>query len=150
MSDGIPAELKASDGYRLCTTCKSLKPYNEYYMWHRKKKSHISGGPRGSCKSCICKAKSEERRRLRNDIIHHYSQGSMKCACCSESRLEVLDLDHINGGGNRERKHMSLEQRNRLIIRKGYPPGYRILCRNCNWLAYLRLKEREDKENGDV
>jgi hypothetical protein len=61
-----------------------------------------------------------------------------KCECCLETRIEFLSIDHINGGGTKERKEISstgvfiklLKASERL-------EGYRLLCHNCNMaMAY--------------
>ena len=60
--------------------------------------------------------------------------GERKCACCGESRLEFLTIDHINNDGAAHRKsiggggiklYMWLKQ-------NSYPVGFRVLCWNCN------------------
>jgi len=57
----------------------------------------------------------------------------MKCACCGEWRLEFLTLDHIDGGGNQHRKSGMTGRKFYLWLkREGFPPGYRVLCMNCN------------------
>lgn len=69
-------------------------------------------------------------QRLRLIVIDHYSKGVRACACCGESSVEFLTLDHIHGGGNRERKivrHLDL-----WLINNDFPSGYQILCYNCN------------------
>ena len=86
-------------------------------------------------KAEIYKERQNARRRARElqmrlEVLHGY--GAM-CACCGELRLEFLSIDHVNGGGNTERKVL----RNRysqfkLIIASGFPPEYQILCHNCN------------------
>ena len=71
---------------------------------------------------------------IRQDVLMHYSGDNPQCACCGENHLQFLALDHVNGGGNKEKK----------ILRKtgtrffgwlkshNYPSGYRVLCHNCN------------------
>ena len=61
--------------------------------------------------------------KLRNEILFHYSNGTMKCNCCGESHLEFLALDHINGGGKQHRKqvknfYMMLRRENYSMIQK--------------------------------
>lgn len=72
------------------------------------------------------------RRRVR--ILSHYSEDARPvCACCGESRLEFLALDHIDGGGNRHRAEVGGGQIFYLSLqRAGFPPGFRVLCHNCN------------------
>jgi hypothetical protein len=71
--------------------------------------------------------------RLRLKVLGHYSGGHMKCACCAESALEFLALDHIYGGGGRERRALGGGGRQfRHLVAQGFPPGYQVLCHNCN------------------
>jgi hypothetical protein len=55
------------------------------------------------------------------------------CACCRETKLPFLSLDHIGGGGHRERLALGGQQ---AVMKKlkaaGWPKeGYRVLCMNC-------------------
>ncbi len=75
------------------------------------------------------------RRALkRYDVLTHYSAGGEpRCACCGESRLEFLAIDHENGGGNKHRAVIGRNIRFHDWLRKnGLPAGYRVLCHNCN------------------
>jgi hypothetical protein len=71
------------------------------------------------------------RSCLKKEVFAHY--GNI-CACCGESIFELLCLDHINGGGTRQRretgKHGSTFYAQ--LRRDGYPSGFRILCYSCN------------------
>jgi hypothetical protein len=69
----------------------------------------------------------EWHKKLRLETLTVYGG---KCACCGEKSYEFLSIDHINGGGNKERK----ENPNfyRFLKNRGFPPGYRVLCHNCN------------------
>lgn len=72
---------------------------------------------------------------LKYRVWSHYSGGSPMCACCGEAHVEFLCLDHINGGGNQERRALGLKNASALyrhIIGSGFPAGYRVLCHNCN------------------
>jgi hypothetical protein len=73
----------------------------------------------------------ELRRKYRQEAFDAY--GSV-CACCGEGRYEFLTIDHPNGGGRKEREAHSVWGPNfvRWLARQGYPPGYRVLCHNCN------------------
>ena len=70
-------------------------------------------------------------REIRRTVIEHY--GGV-CACCKESKLEFLVIDHIAGGGSQHRKESGLfgDRFYRFLIRNGFPVGYRVLCQNCN------------------
>lgn len=73
----------------------------------------------------------DDRLRVRYDVFNHYG---MKCACCGESRWQFLTIDHINGGGNKQRIELGMKGHkfHRWLRRQGYPEGYRTLCYNCN------------------
>lgn len=77
----------------------------------------------------------ETNRKIREEIINHYSKGKNKCECCPETLIEFLAIDHINGNGNKDRKEKGLGSGApffRYLKQNGYPPGYRVLCHNCN------------------
>lgn len=72
---------------------------------------------------------------LKTEVLSHY--GSV-CVCCGESILVFLVIDHINGGGTKQRKDglpggSSLY---RYLKNNNYPLGYQVLCHNCNWAKY--------------
>ena len=80
------------------------------------------------------KTRSEDNRRdyleLRNAIFNAYGKS---CDCCSDSTPEFLCLDHIHGGGGKERKQAGNGVRLwRKLQKLKFPPGYRTLCFNCN------------------
>ncbi len=68
-------------------------------------------------------------KKLRQFVIDGYGG---KCECCNENRSEFLAIDHVNGGGSKERKDMSIAQIIKKVIRNNFPKDYRILCHNCN------------------
>jgi hypothetical protein len=86
------------------------------------------------CVRCYSKVKIAIKRyhtELRMAILAAYGN---KCVCCGQKRIEFLEIDHIAGGGNKHRKlirrsgpsmYLWLKQQN-------FPPGFRVLCINCN------------------
>jgi len=76
--------------------------------------------------------KTAERQRLRTELIAAYGG---KCACCGEAEPAFLQLDHVNGGGNKERLMSGGKGGGvlRRLRREGFPPGYQVLCANCNY-----------------
>lgn len=57
-----------------------------------------------------------------------------RCVCCSESNYNFLAIDHINGGGNEEKKLVGSGTRLlQHIIDQGIPTDkYQLLCHSCN------------------
>jgi hypothetical protein len=87
------------------------------------------------CKGCIREFSKHQRAKNKIAAIRHYSGGKMACACCGETTLEFLGIDHINGGGTKHRKKLGNPGGFVFYIwlrLKGYPLGYRVLCQNCN------------------
>jgi hypothetical protein len=73
--------------------------------------------------------------RLHREVLTHYSDGTLKCAKCGEDHFEFLALDHMNGDGAQHRREVGKgSQLLRSLQKHGYPPGYRVLCHNCNHL----------------
>ena len=122
-------------------------PTKEQYWANPQKyrdKQKISGAKR-SDKIKEYKRKNADRIRERERQyasslkIETFSQYGTICQCCGESNMAFLVLDHINGNGNNERRrlfgtrHAGGKAMWRYLKKHGYPPGYQVLCHNCNW-----------------
>lgn len=133
-----------------CTKCKIEKPATlEYFSPGQKGDRH---GLRSWCRKCSSRHTIERRhrdpeyaaahrisrlktyRRQRNEVLEHYGGTPPRCACCGEHIREFLTVDHINGDGAKERKELGYRSGElyRMLRRRGYPPGYGVLCWNCN------------------
>jgi len=82
------------------------------------------------------KAKAQNHLECKIRVFEAY--GGAVCACCGERHHEFLSIDHIDGTGPEHRKQMNGSRRNganlyRWLERNGFPPGYRVLCMNCNF-----------------
>lgn len=81
------------------------------------------------------KCDGDRYRKNRLIVFQHYSSVIPFCACCGEKELKFLSIDHINGGGNKQRKEMKGAGGASMtlwIIRNNFPEGFQILCHNCN------------------
>lgn len=61
--------------------------------------------------------------------------GGIFCSCCGIAELGLLTLDHIEGGGSKHRREIGIDGGYRFyqhLAKLNYPPGYRVLCWNCN------------------
>lgn len=70
-------------------------------------------------------------------VLGHYSNETIRCLCCGESERDFLVIDHINGHGNEHRKQIFGRLQGgyafyRWLVKQGYPPGFQVLCSNCN------------------
>ncbi len=71
--------------------------------------------------------RSQERRMM---VICHYGGNPPKCLCCGESNIGFLTIDHLENDGHLEKTKGSSFAAS--LIRKRFPPGYQVLCFNCN------------------
>lgn len=76
------------------------------------------------------------RMRVRYEVLTHYSKGTPACACCGETLLEFLCIDHIDGGGGAQRKMIGGGgvKFYQWLKKKNFPKSLklRVLCHNCN------------------
>lgn len=74
----------------------------------------------------------EYRWKLKRQTLKSYGG---KCACCGEKQIEFLAIDHVNGGGNKERRKNRTIQSHKFYFwlrKRNFPKGYQVLCHNCN------------------
>lgn len=55
------------------------------------------------------------------------------CSCCGESNFEFLTVDHIEGGGTRHRRSLTVSIYSWLIKNNFPKDDFRVLCMNCNF-----------------
>jgi hypothetical protein len=77
------------------------------------------------------------RRKLKLEVMMHYSGGVPKCAVCGESDIVVLTVDNVNGDGAEHRRKISAAGHSpsnlyRHLRDSGYPGDFRVLCQNHN------------------
>lgn len=73
----------------------------------------------------------ERRRKFKKFVLGHYGN---KCAICGETDINILSLDHIDGGGNKHRREVLGNAHTniyRWVVHNRYPKGFRVLCLNC-------------------
>lgn len=142
---------------KTCARCREVHPIESFC-----KNSQNSSGVHSYCRGCrkrIAHDKYERSGRLsmqvkyvqdlgspyfkehkralyedvRRSVIAHYSAGANKCACCGEGTYEFLAIDHVHGGGVKHQKRVGGGSRlTGWIVKNGLPPGFRVLCHNCN------------------
>jgi len=79
------------------------------------------------------------RRKLRHDVLSNYSKKISNsditcCNCCGENEFLIfLTIDHITNRKSTTRCNGLVGIPLYTCLRvNGYPPGYQILCCNCN------------------
>ena len=74
-------------------------------------------------------------QRLKLAALTRYGGDPPTCACCGIGEIVFLTIDHIDQNGAEHRRQVGT-QTYRVLKREGYPPGYRVLCFNCNIATY--------------
>lgn len=131
-------------GKKFCSACGAEKATDEFYRDASRKDGRcfvcipctLEAGARSMQRKKVAGGPSwatTKGRRLRQEVLSHYGGDPPRCECCGEGRFEFLSIDHIGGGGNAHRKAEGSGQMvYRDLKRRGYPPGFRVLCHNCN------------------
>jgi hypothetical protein len=145
---------------RTCTVCHETLDFSAFYTYNGRtnsecKKCHAQYGRRnrenhrsqGLCTQCdnpvdpnggtyctACKHRATHKRvAIKVEVLVAY--GGAFCACCGDTRLNLLTLDHINNDGTEHRKQTVPRGGHifyRFLKKNGFPPGLQVLCFNCN------------------
>lgn len=68
-----------------------------------------------------------------------------RCVRCGYSDPRALQIDHVHGGGNRERKALRSNTWKWYLKILSGAPGYQLLCANCNWVKKYEQNERSNQ-----
>lgn len=152
------AYTEPGPGLRRCSKCEQVKTEDNFAA-----KLKGSGQRRYICKACALALGKDWRRshpeneKVRQSKYYEKNKGEARnlykrnyhrrlrlqalealggrCACCGETTVEFLAIDHINGGGTAHRKALRRHGSSTYLElkRRGYPKGeFQVLCHNCN------------------
>ena|SRR3990167_8765379 len=121
------------DRYKKLSTDKEWRKHNGEIQ----KKSYLKNRDK--------KLAREKRnwREKRLNLLNIIGQGVCKCKVCGFSDYRALQVDHINGGGNKEKKQKTRKEWLENMI--GNPSLFQILCANCNWIKVSENNEYRKK-----
>lgn len=133
----------AKEGCTLCQECidklsaTSSEHYERrkeegtcYYCSRKPMKGHVL------CKHHVTKY-AEYRLQLKLDAFNAY--GGPQCVLCPEADVTILEIDHIDGGGNAHRREIKATSGTpfyQWLRNNDYPKGFRVLCPTCNKRAH--------------
>lgn len=116
---------------KICIECK--KKCNLIYRnSHKKEAREYSKNYSITHKDIIREYKKQYNDKLRKEVLGYYSNNIFECACCGESHIEFLGIDHVNGGGFKHRKNIKRNNIYFWLKSNNFPSGFRVLCYNCN------------------
>ena len=120
---------------KICTACELTFPIAGFY-----KNPMGKYGRHSLCKKCYAEKvqirKKKERAELRLKVIEHL--GGPVCKNCGITNIGVLQIDHIHGGGSREKKEIGTQGIRKKILNMSPEQAqqeYQVLCANCNMLG---------------
>lgn len=132
---------------KLCPTCQTDKEISAFGL-NKSRKDGLSQ----DCKECRnrynYKRYPQTKHRLRL-IERQYQQRlrlravavlGNRCVKCGFSDPRALQIDHIDGGGNKEARSGGRPSIYRKIVR-GNTDGYQLLCANHNWIKRAENNE---------
>lgn len=137
---------------RTCLECKAWKSKDNYWVNKKRSSSPTLYPYCNDCRAKRLKAKHLSRlekegesykkklndsnkaskKRLKDEVITAYGG---RCACCQETRVEFLTLDHVNNDGATHRKKEGIKTGTSTWAwarANGFPSTLQLLCWNCN------------------
>ena len=111
----------AESGFFSCEECRRA-----YTLWRERPDAKARRRSRAAA----------VQQMLKQEVFAAY--GGSVCVCCGEDHMEFLTIDHIGGDGAEHREKINGHRRNganlyRWLRRENFPPGFRVLCMNCNF-----------------
>jgi hypothetical protein len=135
-----PVKHHLTPGFRECLGCGNT-PLQQF-------SKNSKGRYQSRCKKCMRRYHIKKRKMflertgvpqavayritLRKEVLQYYGGIPPSCACCGETLYEFLSIDHKEGGGSKHRKNLKNRTVYCWLRQQGYPPGFRVLCHNCN------------------
>lgn len=148
-------------GKSVCSKCRNetVAINKSRRASYRKKGMCVDCGKKSgnfqSCKTCRKRRKdalTRHRTSLKEQVFEAY--GGMRCACkgCPENKnphIEFLTINHMQGGGTKHRARLGGKRiagggvthgghlTYAWLRRNNFPPGYNVLCWNCQWGVHI-------------
>lgn len=130
-----------------CKVCMNAyrKGRTEYYSarhkeWKDRNREHVNAYSREWNKNRD-EASKERKRAYNRELARKGHREAIQayggfCACCGETEMSFLQIDHINNDGAEHRKSISGVPLGPWLKRRGYPEGFQVLCVNCNFAKH--------------
>ena len=110
---------------------KARKRTRQFLIDHPDKGKQYRDKHYAKCHEKCLQASAKTRQGYRDDAFNAY--GGYICACCGENNPKFMTIDHINNITSQDHKApRSGWTFYHWLKKQGYPPGYQVLCYNCN------------------
>ena len=128
---------------KICPGCGTEKDAADFNKANRK------DGLRAWCKRCEGEYHRRKIDSLKTRVYHKLGD---KCIRCGFSDKRALQIDHVNGGGNKEHAEVKNAASFLKKVLADESGTYQILCANCNWIKrherYEVVREYKLSEEG--
>lgn len=126
--------------YKICKECRrkellvKSKKFIEQGLCRTCGKNPIRDVDSTLCERCHTRLlvnKKKRKEKIWQQILDHYGA---KCACCGETIVEFLTIDHINNDGADHKRVVGRDSYKirSWIVANNFPDTIQILCYNCN------------------
>ena len=129
-----PEKVKKQRANWRAKSKEKIKVYNKRYLRkHPENRKKTMKKFYENNKEKISKYHKSYGEKLKIEILSYYSGGGPICACCGITEIKFLNLDHIKGRKNYgHKKGLGGSRLYKILKDQGFPPGYQVLCWNCN------------------
>lgn len=110
---------------KLCPGCGEEKDTTAFGKANRR------DGLRSYCKSCESVYQKARLNAIREKV---YNKLGHACCRCGFEDKRALQIDHVNGGGNKEHREIRNNESFLNKVLADVSGEYQILCANCNWI----------------
>lgn len=124
VSNGGGMSKRHAPDVRKCTKCKRWLPLEEFDLRGQRKREYAQ-----QCDRCRDYTR-QQYASVRARVISTYGG---KCAECGETRLHMLQLDHVNNDGAEERRGRNANAHYFNADKEYRPDRYQVLCGPCNY-----------------
>jgi hypothetical protein len=123
---------------------KKIVIYNKNY-----RKTHLE-----DCRKNLRKSERKRRKDTRNKIFKLLGSKCSNPNCAVIGGMtdkRALQIDHINGGGNKARKKVNATKFYLNILKEieAGSKDYQLFCANCNWIKRWENKEQMQPMDND-
>ena len=89
------------------------------------------------------KVRESQKRYHAKNREKLFSALGATCKNCGFSDIRALQIDHINGGGIKERRTINTKDFHRVVLKSviNNENKYQLLCANCNWIKRTERQE---------
>lgn len=106
----------------------------KHRAWNKRRQGLMSPDQLTAYRASNALYQRDQRDKRKLKIFEAY--GGAACACCGESEIAFLSMDHVDNNGCAVRRsglYVSGSPFYQWLIKNHFPPGFQVLCMNCQF-----------------